>query len=121
MDRPGASASSAATRPADGPLTPNPLTPNPRRWQPITSGETWFAWAIIEEIERCLGEHLASNALLASDPTLASGIAGVALFYAYLDAARPGTDAGDRALDCLGESIDGLASTHLVPSLYAGF
>jgi len=91
-------------------------------WRPITSDETFRdAWAVIEDIERCLGEHLASNALLASDPTLASGIAGVALFYAYLDAARPGTDAGDRALDCLGESIDGLASTHLVPSLYAGF
>ena len=91
-------------------------------WRPILSDAAYRdAWTTIEEIERSVSEHLASNELLSLDPTLASGTAGIALFYAYLDAARPGTDAGDRALDCLGESMDRLGSTRALPSLYAGF
>jgi len=91
-------------------------------WQPITSGETRReAWTVIEEIERALAEHLASDPGLSTNPTLAAGMSGLALFFAYLDAARPGSDAGDRALECLGQSIDRLASANIGPSLYSGF
>jgi len=91
-------------------------------WQAITSGATHRqAWTAIEEIERSLTERLSSDSSLASNPTLASGTAGLALFFAYLDAARPGSDAGDRALECLGEAMDRLASAGIGPSLYSGF
>lgn len=91
-------------------------------WRPIISGDTHrAAWTVIEEIEQSLIERLASDSHLASNPTLAAGTAGLALFFAYLDAARPDSDAGDRALECLGQSIDRLASANIGPSLYSGF
>jgi len=91
-------------------------------WRPIISGETHReAWTVIEEIERSLAERLASDPALSSNPTLAAGTAGLALFYAYLDATRPGSDAGDRALECLGQSIDRLGRANIGPSLYSGF
>jgi len=91
-------------------------------WQSITSGETLSAaWTVIEEIERSLARHLTSDPSLATNPTLAGGTAGLALFYAYLDAARPGSEAGDRALDCLGQSIERLGSANIGPSLFSGF
>jgi hypothetical protein len=79
----------------------------------------------VEEIERSLVEGLSSGsiggAVAAGNPTLAGGLAGLALFFAYLDAARPGSDAGERALDVLGRSIDGLSTWTVDPSLYSGF
>ncbi len=72
-------------------------------------------WTVIEDIERCLTETEDD------DPRLASGHAGRALFLAYLDAARPGTEAGDKALEAIGQSIDAVASASLPPSLFSGF
>lgn len=87
-------------------------------WQPITDAETTRrCWTAIEEIERGLVEHMETD----PDPLLAAGKAGQALFFTYLDAARPGLDAADRALEALGQSIDALAETQLIPSLYSGF
>lgn len=55
------------------------------------------------------------------DPDLSSGTAGQALFFAYLEAARHGQGAADRALDLLDQSIDALAGRELPPDLYPGF
>jgi lantibiotic modifying enzyme len=90
-------------------------------WESLTNAETSReCWTAIEEIERCLAEHLARKDA-APDPLLGSGDAGVALFFAYLDAVRCGSDAGDRALDALGRSLDALTEMRLLPALYIGF
>lgn len=86
-------------------------------WQPVADPFTGRrCWSAIEEIERALAEHME----LDEDPLLASGQPGQALFFAYLDAARKGSDAADRALDALGRSIDALAERELLPTLYTG-
>lgn len=73
-------------------------------------------WAAVEDIERSLLEQTPDD-----DPRLASGHAGRALFLAYLDATRPGTAAGDHALEAVGQAIEALASASLPPSLFSGF
>lgn len=94
-------------------------------WVSIADPETCRrCWSAIEEIERGLVEAMLSDASAAPaerDPRLANGRAGLALFFAYLDAARPDLEAADRALDALYQSIDALAETRLTPSLYGGF
>lgn len=89
-------------------------------WQRITDAETsQRCWSAIEEIEGALRQPQAPGS-----PLFANGTAGLAVFFAYLDAAREGleeNDAGDLALDFLGQSIDALAEAELLPSLYAGF
>lgn len=85
-------------------------------WQAITDPETASrCWSAIDEIERGLVEHPERS------PLLAGGKAGLAVFFAYLDAARKDSGADDRALDALGQSIDGLSEGQLLPSLYSGF
>jgi lantibiotic modifying enzyme len=56
----------------------------------------------------------------ASDPSLAAGAAGRALFYAYRAEARSGEDA-ELAVALLDEAVAGLERATLPPSLYAGF
>lgn len=93
-------------------------------WRAVTDDETGReAWDVIDEIDRCLVAHLAAagSRLSARDPNLAGGTIGLALFFSYLDAARPGSDAGERALDALGSSIDALAARTMGASLYSGF
>lgn len=90
-------------------------------WQSIVDAETrQRCWSAIEEIEQAL-----KNGAAPGNPLLAGGTAGLAVFFAYLDAAREGqgieSDAGDQALDLLGQSIDALAEAQLLPSLYSGF
>lgn len=86
-------------------------------WQRIIDEETSRrCWDAIEEIEAAL-----RTGPPPTDPLLAGGTAGQAVFFAYLDAAREGSDAGDQALDRLGQSIDALAEAQLLPSLYSGF
>ena len=87
-------------------------------WTPIADPDmSRRCWHAIEEIERGLVDHMGAD----QDPVLASGKAGQALFFTYLDAARQGSGAADRALDALGQSIDALAETELPPALYTGF
>lgn len=94
-------------------------------WQSITDPErSRRCWKVIEEIERCLLEYTslgASDPRRAQDPSLANGAVGLALFFAYLDAARPGSGAAERALDILGQGIDALTQSNISPSLYSGF
>nr|HRC87074.1 lanthionine synthetase LanC family protein [Thermoanaerobaculia bacterium] len=93
-------------------------------WSPILEGEQASeAWRAIEEIEAALSrpEALTSASSSPGDATLANGTAGVALFFAYLDAARPGSTAGDVALSLLSEAIDALGEARLPVGLYGGF
>jgi hypothetical protein len=94
-------------------------------WQPITDPVTSRrCWNVVEEIERCLSQRLSPDAIgerTARNPALASGEAGVALFYAYLDAARQGSDAADRALDAFDRSVDVLGESRPAAALYGGF
>lgn len=94
-------------------------------WHPIANAETSRrCWSLIEEIERCLVAHLSSAGDEHRDPTLASGDAGLALFFAYLGAARDGSETDestDRAFDALGRTASALAAAPLGPSLYSGF
>lgn len=93
-------------------------------WQPIADSETSRrCWGLIEEIERCLVEHVSSPEEDGPppDPTLAGGEAGLALFFAYLGAARQGPEDADRALSALGRSVEALGEARLSPSLYSGF
>ena len=97
----------------------------PSTWHPITDSDASLRlWEVVEEIERSLVERLDAGSSfpeLARNPRLSSGKAGVALFFAYLDAARPGTGADERAFDLLGDCIDSLGEQLLSPSLYSGF
>jgi hypothetical protein len=94
-------------------------------WTPITDPAlSRRCWSVVEEIERCLSRRLSPDAIgerTARNPLLASGEAGVALFYAYLDAARRGSDAADRALDAFERSVDVLGKAPLAAALYSGF
>jgi len=98
----------------------------PSTWQPIITdpGARQRAWAVVEEIERSLVERLDAGAAcpeLARNPRLSSGKAGVALFFAYLDAVRPGSGADERAFALLGDCIDSLGEMVISPALYSGF
>ncbi|HEX2835894.1 MAG TPA: lanthionine synthetase C family protein [Thermoanaerobaculia bacterium] len=89
-------------------------------WQSVTDAELAAeCWSAIGEIESCLVAHLESNE--SRDPLLASGDSGLALFFAYLSAARPDSPAGDRALEALSRSLDGLAAMQLLPALLIGY
>lgn len=87
-------------------------------WQPIADPETSRrCWSAIEAIERGLVGSTSPD----GGPRLASGHAGLALFFAYLGAARACEETSDRALAALDRSIAGLAESLLPPSLYSGF
>lgn len=93
-------------------------------WHPIADAETSRrCWILLEEIERCLAAHLSASRDEPRDPSLAGGDAGLALFFAYLGAARDSEtdDSADRAFDALGRSAGALAEARLGPSLYSGF
>jgi lantibiotic modifying enzyme len=82
-------------------------------------------WEAIDDIERGLLPWLDGM----PSPSLGGGTAGLAMFFAYLGAARQaspdtsdaGSDASDRALDILGGSIEAVGELQLPPSLYGGF
>lgn len=88
------------------------------RWRAVADPETARrCWGVIQEIERCLGEHLPAE----TNPSLSGGKAGLAVFFAYLDAARQGSEASDLVFDALGQSIEALSQSTLQPALYGGF
>jgi lantibiotic modifying enzyme len=94
----------------------------PLIWQPILSGrEAARAAAAIDAIAAALA---AWPAFPAEDPfgsSLATGEAGLALFFSYLDRARPGggyADLAEQRLDC---AIERLATSFHSPGFYQGF
>ena len=94
-------------------------------WSPIPDGPTRrLAWEAIDDIDRELADHLEPSAPAAErheDPMLAGGRIGLALFYAYLEAARPGEGAGERAVAALDAAIEAMEALNLSPALYTGF
>lgn len=91
-------------------------------WQPILDPEyRQPCWDAIEQIERALLESPPDAASADVNPNLGSGISGRALFFAYFDAVRQDSAAGDHAIELLGQSIDALSQQTLSPSLYGGF
>lgn len=77
------------------------------------------AWEAVEAIARDL--QPAAEAPPEEDFTLAGGAAGQALFFAYLDRARPEQGYDEAALDLLERSIEIVGQSSSRPSLYSGF
>jgi lantibiotic modifying enzyme len=89
-------------------------------WNPLLTGPLADrASRAIREIAEALPG--ASSRDGAAQASLASGLAGQALFYAYLALATSDEAAADRAAECLERAADELANTPLPPYLYAGF
>lgn len=87
-------------------------------WRPLlTGGEARAAWQLVDGVAEAL-EGLDPREM---NPTVSGGAAGVALFFSYLDLARPGRSHDQTAFDFLEAAIDGLGRPDLLPSLYAGF
>lgn len=108
--------------------------PPPTRSEPVPAAQT-EAWTplLAEGADRTLA-HAASEALeailtdlpspgdgLDPGPSLAGGWAGLALFYAYLDRARPEADWNAKAQEALAAAIGQLGSQVVPPGLYSGF
>jgi lantibiotic modifying enzyme len=77
--------------------------------------------ASIREIEGALESHLKGRELpTTSDVDLAEGTAGIAVFFAYLQASGL-APMRELAFDCLAPAIGALAARPMTASLYAGF
>jgi lantibiotic modifying enzyme len=92
----------------------------PPAWEPILEGE---AAAPAAAAVTAVAEALGNGPLTARQggPSLSAGEAGLALFFDYLDRARPGAGYGEIAQQRLDRAIDSLASSSPGPSLYFGF
>ena len=113
----------------------DPLSGGPRGvssteagWRPILEeGLAERALDCAEEIAADLRRMAASTAGAEPLPlnrarfSLAGGLAGQALFFAYLDRARPGQGYDDSAIELLEEAFDELGRTDATPGLCSGF
>jgi lantibiotic modifying enzyme len=91
-------------------------------WQPILTGEQ--AARAAAAVDAVAGAIAAWPAFPESDrfgSSLATGEAGLALFFHYLDRARPGAGYADLAAKRLERVIDRLANSFHQPGLYQGF
>jgi len=75
---------------------------------------------VVGEIAAGLKSRIASASLGVS-PGLAGGESGLALFFSYLDQARPGEGYDELAMELLERTISATAENPLMPSLYSGF
>jgi class I lanthipeptide synthase len=98
----------------------------PEAREPLLHGD--LAAAAREAVEAILADFSArmqeDSSLEAAQPmlsTLASGPAGIALFFAYAHLAFPDRGLDDLCLQALREALGAIAATHLGPSLYSGF
>jgi lantibiotic biosynthesis protein len=99
-------------------MTPVPAFP--RTWSPILEGEAAArAAAAVTAVADAIGE--APLQVRRAGSSLAAGEAGVALFFDYLDRARPGAGYGEIAWRRLDRAIDDLASSGQAPGLFSGF
>lgn len=88
-------------------------------WQPILSGElAERARRAVRDIEQDLSQRAD---LLVRDPSLSSGSAGLALFYAYLSQLDKTSRSEDKALDWLERAITEMCRRSLSPALHGGF
>jgi lantibiotic modifying enzyme len=109
---------------------PGSAAPAPRAsaaWRPLLGGDAAAeALAIAEEIAAGIAATTGGAADLpaAADPrdaSLAGGSAGIAVFLAYLEAARPGRGHGDQALRHLERAVEAMGQVDAPPLLFAGF
>ncbi len=77
--------------------------------------------AIVADFSARLREEPPPEAVPPLLAGLASGPAGIALFFAYAHLAFPDRGLDDLCLQALREALSTLAATHLPPSLYSGF
>ncbi|HYL04393.1 MAG TPA: lanthionine synthetase C family protein [Thermoanaerobaculia bacterium] len=91
-------------------------------WQPILVGDTAArAAAAIDAIAAALATWPAFPADDRFGATLATGEAGHALLFSYLDRARPGAGYAELAAERLERAADRLATSFHGPGLYQGF
>lgn len=99
--------------------------PFDRDWRPILEGSdadrAWTAIrAIAEGIPPALDQSL-DEVRAARQPSLAGGLAGIGVFYAYLAAATDDDRAADRAVEMMDRAAEILATSATPPELYSGF
>jgi lantibiotic modifying enzyme len=99
--------------------------PSQNPWRPILPEEVAErALGVVGEIAADLRESFA-RAVPEDDfrrgPSLAGGDSGLALFFSYLDRARPGQGYDDIAMELLERSIEATGERHALPGLYGGF
>jgi lantibiotic modifying enzyme len=93
-------------------------------WRALLGGtEADRALGVVEEIAANLSSFLSSRhrANLESSLSLASGLAGASLFFAYLHQTMPGKAYDDKAIELLDQAVRGLNDSRSGPTLYHGF
>ncbi|HSN85853.1 MAG TPA: lanthionine synthetase C family protein [Thermoanaerobaculia bacterium] len=93
-------------------------------WQPILAADrSERVLDVVEEIAGALTEMPAElrGHRPAKRVSLAAGLAGQALFYSYLELARPDKGWGDRAVELLEQAMAELSDLPADQSLYSGF
>jgi hypothetical protein len=91
-----------------------------RTWHPLLEGPLADRAArTLREIAAALPGTASKQAALPA--SLASGLAGQALFYAYLALSTADESAADHAADLLEKATEELASSPMPPTLYSGF
>lgn len=98
-------------------MTPTPAVP--QIWSPILEGElaaqaAAAVTAVAEAIEASLPARNTNFGL-------ASGQAGIALFFEYLDRVRPGAGYGEIAQRRLEQAIEDISTSLPAPNLFGGF
>ncbi len=97
----------------------------PARWRPLLSGAARVqARRTVRAIVRGIGARmrdrpLGRGGLSRGDASLSGGSAGIALLFAYADAAGPGSRT--RVAHVLDAAVDAVASQRMGASLYGGF
>ena len=86
------------------------------KWKPVLDGDLRErALAATYEIAETLRKRSIK------DPSLASGKAGLAIFYAYLAKARSSAGDEKRAFRLLEGAVDAISATRMFPDLFGGF
>ena len=87
-------------------------------WKPLLEGDLADeAWRAVLEVAAALKEP---DVQMAADPTVASGSAGVALFYTYLGQILEDETWADAAVSHFDLMVEAVSSSPLRPGLYSG-
>jgi hypothetical protein len=91
----------------------------PETWRPLLEGnEAEQAWQAVLEVAAALRGPM--TARLAADPTVASGNAGIALFYSYLAQALADDVWADAAVSAFDRMVEAVPDAPLLPGLWSG-
>jgi hypothetical protein len=109
------------------PDRPDPSAPADPSWRPLLTGELAAgAQAAIDAIAADLTQKLRpaeppADPEAVRDLSLAGGLPGIALFFAYLHLVRPDEGFDDTAMALLERAIEGTAELAVGAGLYGGF